>query len=99
MEKDYTTRTTSIYIFLMITFQCVVVFVLQAFDPGKSFLYVTTHEIGHTLGLAHSVNWRAMMSSKYPIDVQIKLTEDDIKAIRTIYGNCRFHLSYQSPGI
>ena len=58
----------------------------------KSLLRVVTHEIGHSLGLKHSSNSISIMSNLYPTtsSAEVKLAEDDIKGIQSLYGNYKF---------
>ena len=56
-------------------------------------IYATTiHEIGHTIGLPHSKNSSAIMffslDHKYTFQ-EAKLTQDDIEALRELYGQRR----------
>ncbi|XP_004452920.1 matrilysin [Dasypus novemcinctus] len=55
---------------------------------GINFLYVATHELGHSLGLDHSSDPNAVMYPMYgdgePQD--FKLSQDDIEGIQKIYG-------------
>ncbi|XP_072467353.1 matrilysin [Notamacropus eugenii] len=55
---------------------------------GINFLWVATHEFGHSLGLAHSSDPDAVMyptyGTKNPMD--FSLSEDDIRGIQKLYG-------------
>ncbi|XP_037697161.1 LOW QUALITY PROTEIN: matrilysin [Choloepus didactylus] len=55
---------------------------------GVNFLYVATHELGHSLGLEHSSDPNSVMYPTYGYDdsQDFKLSQDDIKAIQKIYG-------------
>jgi len=63
------------------------------FNTGNFFTIGTTydlftvaaHEIGHSLGLGHSTNSRAVMFSTY-VGMMIALYSDDINGIKAIYG-------------
>ncbi|KAM6172433.1 matrilysin [Erethizon dorsatum] len=57
-------------------------------SPGINFLYVATHELGHSLGLSHSANPNAVMYPTYGNgDLQsFKLAWDDIEGIQELYG-------------
>ena len=57
-------------------------------DPptGFDFLTVALHEIGHTLGLNHSVDPNAVMFAFYS-GIRRNLRTDDVNGIRSIYGN------------
>jgi len=49
---------------------------------------VTTHEIGHALGLAHSNAPGSVMSPFYDgYDARFRLGADDILGIRALYGS------------
>ena len=54
---------------------------------GRNLLWVATHEIGHSLGLEHSNERKAIM---YPWYTEyrpgFKLEYDDILGIQTLYG-------------
>lgn len=55
--------------------------------PGEiSFLYVLIHEIGHSLGISHSTDNRAIMFSSYNLKNGIDLSNDDKLAIQSLYG-------------
>jgi len=55
---------------------------------GKNLLWVATHEIGHSLGLAHSSNRNAVMYPWYTAyNPDMKLLDDDILGIQTLYGS------------
>ncbi|XP_069921052.1 matrilysin isoform X2 [Oryctolagus cuniculus] len=55
---------------------------------GINFLYVATHELGHSLGLDHSSDPNAVMYPTYEhVDSQnFKLGQDDIEGIQKLYG-------------
>lgn len=69
------------------------------FNGAYDLFTVSTHEIGHTLGLAHS---SVIQSEMYPIYTNIKpsLNADDVSGIRAIYsgGAARSHDAYNSGG-
>jgi hypothetical protein len=54
-------------------------------DGQTNFYTVLLHEIGHTLGIEHSANDKAIMYAYYKGDGD-KLTQDDIWAIQYLYG-------------
>lgn len=54
---------------------------------GTSLLQSLTHEFGHSLGLLHSSNKKAMMGPYHRgWNPNLKLHSDDIKAIQKLYG-------------
>ena len=69
-------------------------------SPGINLLSVFTHELGHSLGLRHSAATDSMMTPKFNwYEPKLKLHEDDIKAIRSLYGyrkmeSCASELSF-----
>lgn len=55
--------------------------------PGEFDLYtVFLHEIGHALGLEHSLAEGALMAPSYTADGFAQLSEADIEAIQALYG-------------
>jgi matrix metalloproteinase-16 (membrane-inserted) len=54
-------------------------------DGQTNFYTVLLHEIGHTLGIEHSANDKAIMYAYYKGDGD-KLMQDDIWAIQYLYG-------------
>jgi Matrixin len=50
------------------------------------FYQVALHELGHSLGIAHSSNPSAVMAPYYQYNPNIQLTYDDIQAIQALYG-------------
>lgn len=58
---------------------------------ATDLLMVATHELGHSLGLAHSLDPGAIMYPYYTGANQ--LGQDDIKAIQSLYGECSMHFS------
>lgn len=58
-------------------------------DSSISLYGVLLHEIGHALGIDHSLNQEAIMYSYYRRIVQdsFHLDQDDINAVQEIYGN------------
>ncbi|XP_005899574.2 matrilysin isoform X1 [Bos mutus] len=55
---------------------------------GVNFLYVATHELGHSLGLSHSSDPNAVMYPTYSKEdsKNFKLSQDDINGIQLLYG-------------
>lgn len=54
---------------------------------GHNLFLVTAHEIGHTLGLAHSPVRHALMSPYYKkLGHSLLLSWDDIIAVQQLYG-------------
>ena len=57
-------------------------------SEGTNLLWVATHEFGHALGIEHSDVRNAIMYPYYTGYVaDMKLQEDDIAAIQSLYGN------------
>ena len=65
--------------------------VTLGFSRRRDLLYVTMHNIGHALGLKHSVDENAVMYAWYRQYDQgdINLSCDDILGIRSIYGKLK----------
>ena len=56
-------------------------------STGKNLFSVALHEIGHLLGLKHSVKSDAIMHGTYkPYNQNMTLTEDERLGINFIYG-------------
>jgi len=54
---------------------------------GTNLLQTAAHEFGHSLGLSHSDNFKALMAPFYRgYQTQLELHEDDKRAIRLLYG-------------
>lgn len=54
---------------------------------GVDFFQVATHEFGHSLGLAHSNIYSALMAPFYKGHTKdFKLGRDDVAAIQALYG-------------
>uniref|UniRef100_UPI004038A87D uncharacterized protein LOC143387646 n=1 Tax=Callospermophilus lateralis TaxID=76772 RepID=UPI004038A87D len=55
---------------------------------GINFLYAATHELGHSLGLGHSSDPRAVMYPTYRTEdsQSFRLAQDDIEGIQKLYG-------------
>ena len=58
-------------------------------DTGIYFYQVALHELGHSLGIAHSANPSAVMAPYYQYNPNVQLTSDDIQAIQALYG-CKY---------
>ena len=57
------------------------------FNSGTNLLMTASHELGHSLGLAHSDVRGSVMSPFYtPYKNGLKLHNDDIEAIQSLYG-------------
>ena len=57
------------------------------FNSGTNLLMTASHELGHSLGLAHSDVRGSVMSPFYtPYKNGLKLHSDDISAIQSLYG-------------
>ena len=57
---------------------------------GTNLLQTITHELGHSLGLKHSKEKGALMAPFYkPYDPNMRLHQDDIAGIRSLYGKRR----------
>lgn len=56
---------------------------------GVNFLITATHELGHSLGLGHSSDPKAVMYPTYRAGDprNFKLAPDDIEGIQKLYGN------------
>ena len=54
-------------------------------SKGVNLGQVSLHEIGHSLGLDHSEKPESIMSPVYQYKKEMKLTEDDIFGIHSIY--------------
>nr|XP_005329178.2 matrilysin [Ictidomys tridecemlineatus] len=59
---------------------------------GIHFLYAATHEFGHSLGLGHSSDPRAVMYPTYRTEdsQSFRLSQDDIEGIQKLYGRSNF---------
>ena len=54
---------------------------------GVYIVETFTHELGHSLGLSHSENKNAVMTAFHTVNrLNLKLHQDDIDAIRYLYG-------------
>ena len=71
------------------------------FDSGTNLLMTASHELGHSLGLAHSDVRGSVMSPFYtPYKNGLKLHKDDIEGIQALYGARSSVNRYQTrPGV
>ena len=54
---------------------------------GTNLLQTAAHEFGHSLGLSHSDQYRALMAPFYRgYETRIRLDRDDVTAIQALYG-------------
>ena len=57
------------------------------FQSGTNLLMTASHELGHSLGLAHSDVRGSVMSPFYtPFKNGLRLHKDDVRAIQALYG-------------
>ena len=57
------------------------------FQSGTNLLMTASHELGHSLGLAHSNVRGSVMSPFYtPFKNGLRLHKDDVRAIQALYG-------------
>ncbi|XP_048022471.1 stromelysin-3 isoform X1 [Megalobrama amblycephala] len=56
-------------------------------SKGTDLLQVAAHEIGHVLGLQHSMEPGAVMSPFYTFSYPLQLSEDDKRGIQSLYGS------------
>ncbi|KAM4700401.1 macrophage metalloelastase-like [Discoglossus pictus] len=56
---------------------------------GVNLFLVAAHEFGHSLGLDHSNDRRALMYPNYRYVKNFRLSEDDIRGIQSLYGKKR----------
>ena len=58
---------------------------------GINLLFAVTHELGHSLGLAHTPDNEAVMAPFYKGYIpNLKLQPDDIRGIQYLYGVYKF---------
>lgn len=55
-------------------------------DDKVNLYKVLLHEIGHALGISHSLNQNAIMYAQYMNGYELDLDEDDVLAIQSLYG-------------
>ncbi|KAI5766540.1 MMP3 [Gulo gulo luscus] len=57
---------------------------------GTNLFLVAAHELGHSLGLFHSADPRALMYPVYSVDTDLarfRLSQDDVDGIQSLYGS------------
>ena len=59
---------------------------------GVDFYSVALHELGHSLGLAHSPVYASIMFPYYKGPIQNTLDYDDILAMYNMYGKCCWYI-------
>ena len=71
-------------------------------EKSTNFLWVTTHEFGHSLGLRHTPEVDAVMYPWYTTGVMgdVKLSKDDKQGIKVLYGTLKvFHRVNVTKGL
>ena len=54
---------------------------------GTNLLQTAAHEFGHSLGLSHSDQYKALMAPFYRgYESKVRLDEDDVAAVQALYG-------------
>lgn len=66
---------------------------------GTDLLQVAAHEIGHVLGLQHSLELGAVMSPFYSFSYPLQLSVDDKRGIQSLYGAKRMETKEETNEI
>ncbi|XP_033630673.1 neutrophil collagenase-like [Asterias rubens] len=73
------------------------IFNIEDSENGYNFFQIAAHEIGHSLGLDHSQDPRALMWPHYHYVHNFKLPKDDVEGIQSLYGPNVNEVSKQTP--